>query len=145
MSVMQQPMMGALDLKSAVMSTLTYEIAAPPEEIGSQSGYILEKVQQAYRISDAPAIAAYFARYPAAPVLLLDARPEILRVFGPDAMPRLDLVTFSAYEPAHLYVVIPTLLSPAEAHAKVGELDETWWLDNIQRAGVDITANVEFH
>ncbi len=112
--------------------------------VAGQSSYILDRIQEVYGASDGYGLAAYFSRYPAAPLFLLSARAEIQRVFGGTATPRLDLVTFSAYEPAHLYVVIPTPLSPAEAYAKVTELDESWWLDHIQRAGVDITANVEF-
>jgi hypothetical protein len=77
--------------------------------------------------------------------ILLEAKAEIEKIFGKNAILILDLVHFNDYPGAReLFVRIATPLSANEAYPLLTRFEEEWWLDASDRADNLITFTLEY-
>jgi hypothetical protein len=78
--------------------------------------------------------------------LLLEARQQIARVFGPDAPLVLEVVPNPEASDAlpELFLYIQTRLSVRDAKEKLAQLDDEWWLDALPRSEGRLNLALEY-
>jgi hypothetical protein len=78
--------------------------------------------------------------------LLIEARQQVGRVFGPDAPLVLEVVENPDASEAlpELFMYIQTRLPVQAARARLAQLDDEWWLDALPRAAGRLNIGLEY-
>jgi hypothetical protein len=91
-------------------------------------------------------VEAFLMQHPGVSQYLLDAKEPLQRAFGQDAT-RVAVAVTSNPEMAEgdfLVCSIQTSLPAKQAHVRLTKFDETWGLDNIQRAQGKVVFTIAF-
>lgn len=106
---------------------------------------LLDQLADAYTFRDGDSVAAFLLRHPYLVDLLMEARGEIRKQFGPETPVVLQLSSDAEAEhDEELLALVLTPLPVDEALSRLDRLDETWWLDALDRAQDQLTIHVEF-
>jgi hypothetical protein len=98
-----------------------------------------------YQIEEPDAVAEFLDRRPFLSDLLMEAYNKIIEVFGKGTPVKLKLFHDPAYPgSSKLFAVISTSLSAEEAIKLEDKLDQTWWIQNLDRARCQFNITVEF-
>ena len=98
-----------------------------------------------YTFRDRETVVDFLATPPHLVPLLVEARPEIARYFGPETPVVLEVIPDREAEGySDLFAFIQTALPTTEAAERLDQLDEEWWLEALDRARCNLTIDIEF-
>ena len=98
-----------------------------------------------YITQDPAQVQKFLTRHPAVEHWLRDATAPLQHTFGKDVTVSLTVVNNPAIASRELLVSnIQTALSVTQAKARLDKFDETWWLDNAQRAEGQLVFTLAF-
>ena len=119
-----------------VRTPSTGTVTADPEVISHLSQFF--EIPNAFEVND-------LLRTPGFPLWLVFAAHEKLKEIFPNSAFRLDaFIDPAGTEPRHLIVGIRTRLAVEDALAKLGELDQRWWLGVAPLAAGQISIDLQF-
>lgn len=104
----------------------------------------VEELTALYTFRDRETVVGFVTTHPHLVPLLVEARPEIARYFGPETPVVLEVIPDREAEGySDLFALIQTALPGTEAAARLDQLDEAWWLDALERADCNLTIDIE--
>ena len=111
--------------------------------------HILEQPDTPHRVhyitQDPAQVQKFLTQHPAVEHLLRDATAPLQHTFGKDVTVSLTVINNPDIAPQELLVSsIQTTLSAKQAKARLDKFDETWWLDNAQRAAGQLIFTLAF-
>lgn len=101
-------------------------------------------LRRQFVLRDETSVRAYLSRYPFLFGLLLEAKMQVVRIFGADTRPALQVSIDPNDGAAQLFVVIPTRLNASAAMSLFDRLEEEWWLAAAERADFRMNFSPEF-
>jgi hypothetical protein len=114
---------------------------------GSQNGLLYETVDPTatYQIEEPVAVSQFLSHHPYLANLLVEARQQISEIFGQATRVKLELLDDPEFRGnPELFAVILTPLTAEEGLALENQLDQKWWLDNLDRAQGKFNITVGF-
>lgn len=124
-------------------------IAVQPIASDQRDGTLVERIASLadlYRFDDPAAVTDFLSRHDFLVDVLVEAREHISTHFGPDTPTVLEV--FYDLDDEHgdpeLFALIETTLPAEEALLHLDRLDETWWLDAVQRGRFILQIDVRF-
>ena len=128
-----------LEVETAPLSTPLYTSSSRSfggsfgGSFGSQNGSTLPTAH--YQIEEPVAVAEFLRRHPFLPDLLSEARQQISAIFGTETPVELSLFDDPEWQGnPELCAQILTRLSAEEGLALQDRFDQSWWIDNLDRA-----------
>lgn len=106
----------------------------------------LQPVLQHYSPLDDRRVDAFLRKHPFLVSVLIDAVPQIERVFGAIKHLKLELThdPETVDDEGRLFIRIPTRLSWQEALGKLDSLDDSWWLEASRATDGRLCIDVDF-
>ncbi len=108
----------------------------------------LGRLQRFYTLVNVEEVRRFLRVYPDAADVLLEARPHIERIFGPDTHVVLEVTrdpeSESPQGSEELFGNIQTSLSVEEALERLRQFDDEWFLSQLTRAGGRLNFSLEF-
>ena len=97
-----------------------------------------------YEPTEYAAVRGYIHRHPFLADLLIELHGKAREYFGANTRLALDVVRDpEARDAEELLAVVRSSLPREQARERLRELDESWWLDNLDRARCKLTVDVE--
>ncbi len=87
-----------------------------------------------FEIRDEAGVRRYLSRYPFLPTLILEAKAQVERIFGPQTWPALKITFDPSDGSTQLYITVPTRLDVKSCLELFDKLDQEWWLEASERA-----------
>ena len=97
----------------------------------------IEDLTSLYAFRGTEEVVRFLNAYPHVIPLLIEARPHIVRHFGPETPVMLEVVPdreSGDEEDDELFALIQTELPPEEAMPRLDAIRNDWWLANVRRA-----------
>ncbi len=91
-------------------------------------------LREQFEIKDKTSVKAYLRRYPFLLPLILEAKTQVIRIFGNETRAALQVSVDPSDWSSQLYIVIPTRLNAEAALELFDKLDKEWWLEVSERA-----------
>ena len=102
------------------------------------------ELRKQFELRDESGVRTYLRKYPFLLTLLLEAKTQVVRIFGEGTKAVLQISVDPNDLSAQLFIVIPTQLSAKEALALFDQLDQEWWLEATKRADFRMNFIPEF-
>jgi hypothetical protein len=102
----------------------------------------LIRLRREYRFKNGPDVEAFLQNHHSLLELLLDAVPQLRARFGADVTLQLQ-VGMEEGPPSTIYGVVIWKGSLASARAAREQFDESWWMENIERASGRVVFDYE--
>lgn len=110
-----------------------------------EQGEKLSRIKRIYGFREEAEAARFLRMHPALIDLLLEAPPHFERYFGPNPQVVLEVVVDpEASDSEELFANICTSLPAEEALERLDQLDEGWFLDQLERTAGRFNFNLEF-
>ena len=105
----------------------------------------LNQVEAWYRLDNAGRVRQFLYQHPMLPGVLVEAFGPLQKCFGPYPQVMLRVVADPEVEDSdELFAYIRTSLPPEDALNRLNELDELWFLDQLDRVNGLFNFNLEF-
>jgi hypothetical protein len=92
-------------------------------------GRVEESLSAHFTFEDAPAVSAFLGQHPAAARALVALAPAIREVFPTAERPILRVVTHpDDQDDCEIQALVPVTMDVATALAKIGEIEDVWWM-----------------
>jgi hypothetical protein len=92
-------------------------------------GRVEESLSAHFTFEDAPAVSAFLGKHPAAARALVALAPAIREVFPTAGRPILRVVTHpDDQDDCEIQALVPVTMDVAPALAKIGEIEDVWWM-----------------
>lgn len=106
----------------------------------------IQLLDQLYILREPAEVIRFIKEHPFLAPLLLEAHSQIAKFFGPYPHVYLEIVADpeAAAGASQLVAFVSTPLSPDEALDILARLDESWWLEALQRAEGKLCITLEF-
>jgi hypothetical protein len=132
-----------LDAATQALSSWRLHAGTSSEVISKED--TLKRLESLYLPRDSARVREFISRNAGLAGLLLEAYRQIEVYFGTNPPVALEVVSDPEAEDfEELFAYIITSLEPGEALARLEELDESWFLDQLDRAGGKFNLNLEF-
>ncbi len=112
---------------------------------GRNMPVLTEKLAELYQFREEKEVEAFLEKHPYLVPLLLEAREQVARYFGPETPVMLKVFYDSEDdEGAELFGLIQSKLSYEEARERLAQFDQGWWLENSSRGDCWLNINLEW-
>lgn len=108
-------------------------------------GVLIEPLSKLYQFQEYSAVAAFVQANPFLQELLEEGREKIREHFGDETQVALEVfVDPEDQREKELLASVQTRLSPEDAWARLGRLDQAWWLEACSRARGLLSIHIEY-
>jgi hypothetical protein len=105
----------------------------------------LQQIQQLYTIREADVVKQFILDHSELIEVLIEAHDQVQRQFGPDQEIALEVVSDPEVEDLdELFAYVLTSRPAEEAQTRLNQLDEAWFLDQLDRVGGIFNLDLEF-
>ncbi len=105
----------------------------------------LRQIEQWYLLPSPHAVKRFIRQNPALATLLVEAIEPLYQFFGPTPRVSLRVVSDPEVEDyTELFAYIHVSFPPEEARRRLHQMDESWFLDRLERAAGKFNFNLEF-
>ncbi len=146
----QQPHYQIASLRAFLPTERVVENLTPPsrplpdKQPKQENGSMFVELRKQFELRDESGVRTYLRKYPFLLTLLLEAKTQVVRIFGEGTKAVLQISVDPNDLSAQLFIVIPTQLSAKEALALFDQLDQEWWLEATKRADFRMNFIPEF-